>query len=37
MPAPSTVLGALLLMLISYGAGVAARSEVVQMLIRELR
>jgi hypothetical protein len=34
---PSTVLGALLLMLINYGAGVAGRSEVGQMLIRELR
>ena len=34
---PATVLGALLLMLINYGAGIAARSEVGQMLIRELR
>jgi hypothetical protein len=34
---PSTVLGALLLILINYGAGVAGRSEVGQMLIRELR
>ena len=34
---PSTVLGALLLMLINYGAGIAGRSEAGQMLIRELR
>jgi hypothetical protein len=34
---PSTVLGALLLMLINHGAGVVGRSEVGQMLIRELR
>jgi hypothetical protein len=34
---PFTVLGALLLMLIHYGAGIAGRSEVGQMLIRELR
>ena len=33
----ATVLGALLLMLIHYGTGIAARSEVGQMLVRELR
>ena len=34
---PSTVLGALLLVLISYGADIASRSEAAQMMIRQLR
>ena len=34
---PATAIGALLLMLIRYGTGLAGRSEVGQMLIRELR
>jgi hypothetical protein len=34
---PSTVLGTLLLVLVNYGAGVTSRSELGQMLVRELR